>query len=300
MAWWRRQAAIPSTMTGEDEVVVAAEMEGVVAVEAEPEAVVEAEAEAELAEAMEGPVGPEVEGEGQGDWEVPAPQTADAADEPDIVDLLEDFITPYEYTPVQLSFGCFGPLSADTQVLRLRNVFGQKIEVKDSSGQLFLKGEGTFKPVGYYFDFYDPIGRFAFSIATVDLQEDEMYEFIGPHGIVIATAIRKRFRPRTEVRVCANTAKLENPIEVECKSQSRTAPIGGRYRVTTPEGLPLGTIRRHHRKGLVTHQNFTVVVGPEVDPYLMVFLAVVCNCVNNERPKLVWTLAAAGLATVLI
>lgn len=65
--------------------VVAAEMEGVVAVEAEPEAVVGAEAEAELAEAMEGPVGPEVEGEGQGDWEVRAPQTADAADEPDIV-----------------------------------------------------------------------------------------------------------------------------------------------------------------------------------------------------------------------
>eukprot|EP00668_Euglena_longa_P009555 GGOE01011548.1.p1 GENE.GGOE01011548.1~~GGOE01011548.1.p1 ORF type:complete len:338 (+),score=68.13 GGOE01011548.1:97-1014(+) len=222
------------------------------------------------------------------------------AEENDFDDALEAFATPYEYTPVQLSFGCFGPLSADTQVFRVRNVCGQKIEVRDSAGELFLKGVGVFKPVGYYFDFYDSTGQFTFSIATVDLQEDETYEFIGPHGIVNATAMRKRFRPRTDIRVCANTAKCSNPVEVECKSVSRKAPVGGRYRVATPEGLPLGTIRRHHRKGVVTHQNFTVVVGPEVDPYLMIFLAVVCNCINNERPKIVWTMAAAALTTILI
>lgn len=39
----------------------------------------------------------------------------------------------------------------------LRNVCGQKIEVADSSGQTFLKGVGHFKPIGYYFDFYDPV-----------------------------------------------------------------------------------------------------------------------------------------------
>lgn len=33
-------------------------------------------------------------------------------------EFLESFVTPYEYHPVQLSFGCSGPLSADTQVFQ--------------------------------------------------------------------------------------------------------------------------------------------------------------------------------------
>eukprot|EP00668_Euglena_longa_P009558 GGOE01011551.1.p1 GENE.GGOE01011551.1~~GGOE01011551.1.p1 ORF type:complete len:337 (+),score=76.22 GGOE01011551.1:97-1011(+) len=221
------------------------------------------------------------------------------AEENDFDDALEAFATPYEYTPVQLSFGCFGPLSADTQVFRLRNICGQKVEVKDSAGQLFLKGEGHFKPVGYYFEFFDSIGRHAFSVSTVDLQEEETYEFIGPHGMVIATAIRRRFNPRTDLRVCANTAKSDTLTEVECRSVRR-ALTAGRYQVTSRSGDVLGAIRRHHRKGVVTHQKFTVVVGPEVDPYLMVFLTMVCNCVNNERSKLGWAIGAASLATILI
>lgn len=65
-----------------------------------------------------------------------------------------------------------------------------------------------------------PIGRFAFTVATLDLQEEEVYEFVGPHGTVIATAFRRRFRPRTTLRVCANTAKSETPVEVECRSMA--------------------------------------------------------------------------------
>lgn len=62
------------------------------------------------------------------------------------------------------------------------------------------------------------MGSHAFSVCTVDLQEQETYEFIGPHGIVIASAMRTRFNPRTEIRVCANTAKCENPVEVLCQT----------------------------------------------------------------------------------
>lgn len=62
------------------------------------------------------------------------------------------------------------------------------------------------------------MGCYVFSICTVDFQEEETYEFIGPHGMVMASAVRTRFNPRTEIRVCANTAKSDNPVEVMCQA----------------------------------------------------------------------------------
>eukprot|EP00667_Euglena_gracilis_P012215 EG_transcript_12544 len=218
----------------------------------------------------------------------------------DIADLMDALLTPTDYAPAQLSFGYCGPLSADTQVFRLRNVCGKTIEVKDAAGQPFLKGTGHFKPVGYHFDFCDSTGSFAFSLCTLDLRDQEVYEFIGPREQVVATATRKRFNHRTHIRVGAHNRKSYTFVEVECKSVPGRSLLGGRYQVATPAGEVLGTIHRHYGKGVVTHQNFTVVVGPEVDPYLMLFLAVVCNCVNNERSKLGWALGAAGLAPFLL
>eukprot|EP00667_Euglena_gracilis_P021210 EG_transcript_23170 len=139
-------------------------------------------------------------------------------DHSDTVDALEALATPYEYQPVHFSFSCLGPLSADTQVFRMRNVCGQVIEVRDAAGQLILKASGQFKPVGYRFEFVDVTQRVAFSVSTLESQGREVFEFIGPGKTTIASATCKRFRPQTKVRVCAGTAKSDNPVEVECRT----------------------------------------------------------------------------------
>eukprot|EP00667_Euglena_gracilis_P003665 EG_transcript_3673 len=232
--------------------------------------------------------------------EAPEPTLSpDVADAFDVADL-DALATPYEYRRVRLSFERLGMPSADTQVFHLRNLCGKSIEVTDAAGQPFLKGLGFIQPIGYNIVFTDPNGQLAFTVRTVDLQNQETYQFVGPDHVVIATAARKRFHRRTDIRVCAKASRSGNPVEVECKSLAQHALQAGRYQVSTPEGQPLGTVRRHFRKGVVTHQNYSIVVGPDVDPYLMVFLAAVCNCINNERPKLVWALAAAGLIAVMV
>eukprot|EP00667_Euglena_gracilis_P008447 EG_transcript_8550 len=207
----------------------------------------------------------------------------------------------YDYRRLRLSFERLGMPSTDTQVFRLRNVMGKSIDVWDEAGQLILHGHGLNMIVGYFIQFVDPsTGQPAFTVRTTMVQRQEMYELVSPDHGVVATAMRTRFHHRTNLQVCAKTARSGHPVEVECKSLVQHALQAGRYQVSTPDGPPLGTVRRHFRRGVVTHQDFTVVVGPDVDPYLMVFLGVVCNCVNNERPKVVWSLALAGLIAGVI
>lgn len=50
---------------------------------------------------------------------------------------------PPEGTPGHIRTPCRGPCG------RVRNTLGQKIEVRDAAGNLFLTAAGQFKPVGY-------------------------------------------------------------------------------------------------------------------------------------------------------
>lgn len=194
---------------------------------------------------------------------------------------------------VPLSFADWtpqGPISAEAQVFHLRNVLGRKVEIRDAEGNIFLKGQGKIKALGYRFDFEDANGVAVFTVGSKQFQLKDLYEWILPNGEVIATGTKGRCQKRTSIYLRPGT-ETKGRFLAKCKCSK---VIGGDYSVTTGTSA-VGSLSRKHSKGVVTHQNYTIQVPAGTDPYLMIMLALMCNCVNNERAKILWGIVAAGV-----
>jgi uncharacterized protein YxjI len=172
---------------------------------------------------------------------------------------------------------------------------GRTLKVKDANGRRVLLGVGKFRAIGYDLTMSTPEGTPVFRVVSRGGHAHDRYDWERPSGEIIATVRKGLVQKRTSLHVHEGR-DAHAPWVVKCKS---TQVLGGQFQVTTPEGVLLAAIKRELKHGVVTKQYFALTIGPGMDPYLAVMLALVANCATNERPRLFWGAVAVGALAII-